>query len=72
MANILLRGLDDDVVARLKVSAAANGHSLQAEIREALTGASLRSLATTRRLSEKWLAEAARPAWPGQEGRSGR
>jgi plasmid stability protein len=64
MANILVRGLDDDVVARLKASAAANGHSLQAEIREALSGASLRSLATTRRLSAKWLAEATAPQIP--------
>jgi len=59
MANILVRGLDDEVVARLKASAAANGHSLQAEIREALAGASLRSLAATRRLSARWLAETA-------------
>ena len=67
MANILVRGLDAEVVARLKASAAANGHSLQAEIREALAGASLRSLATTRRLSAKWLADATRSAAPAGE-----
>jgi plasmid stability protein len=64
MANILIRGLDAEVVARLKASAAANGHSLQAEIREALTGASVRSLAATRRLSAKWIAETASAAPP--------
>jgi plasmid stability protein len=59
MANILIRGLDEDVVALLKVAATSRGHSLQAEIRETLIGASLRSLAETRRLSAKWLDELA-------------
>ena len=45
MANILIRGLDDEAVKRLKAEAAANGHSLQAEIREILTAASVRSMA---------------------------
>ena len=55
MANVLIRGLDDDVLSRLRTSAKLHSRSLQAEIREALTAASLRSLAETRRLSKKWL-----------------
>jgi plasmid stability protein len=55
MANILLRGLDESVVSRLKASAAAHGHSLQAEIRQSLTVSSLKTLAETRRLSVQWL-----------------
>ena len=59
MANILIRGLDDDVVARLKAEAAADGQSLQSKIHEVLTAASIRSMASTRKLSARWLAELA-------------
>jgi plasmid stability protein len=55
MANILIRDLDVEVVARLKAAAKAHGRSLQAEIHQILEGASLRSLAETRRLSAQWL-----------------
>jgi plasmid stability protein len=55
MANILIRDLDDEVLARLKATAKAQGRSLQAEIHEVLEGASKRSLAETRRLSAQWL-----------------
>ena len=55
MANILVRGVDDEALARLRASAKAHGHSLQAEIREALIAASLYRLAETRRLSKRWL-----------------
>jgi plasmid stability protein len=55
MANILIRDLDDEVLARLKTTARAHGRSLQAEIHEVLQAASIRSLATTRRLSAQWL-----------------
>lgn len=55
MANILIRNLDDEVLARLKATAKAQGRSLQAEIHEILEGASMRSLAETRRLSAQWL-----------------
>jgi plasmid stability protein len=55
MANILVRGLDDEVLARLKATAKAHGRSLQAEIHEVLQAASIRSLAETRRLSAQWL-----------------
>jgi len=59
VANILLRGLDDEVVTRLKAEAAAGGQSMQAHIREILTAASVRSMAATRKLSTRWLAELA-------------
>ncbi len=55
MANILIRDLNDEVLARLKAAAKAHGRSLQAEIHEVLKGASTRSLADTRRLSARWL-----------------
>jgi plasmid stability protein len=55
MANILVRNLDEDVVAQLKSAAKAHGRSLQAEIHEALRSASARRLAETRRLSIRWL-----------------
>jgi plasmid stability protein len=55
MANILIRDLDDEVLARLKATAKAHRRSLQAEIHEVLEAASIRSLAETRRLSAQWL-----------------
>ena len=55
MTNILIRDLDDEVLARLKVTAKAHGRSLQAEIHEVLEAASIRNLAETRRLSAQWL-----------------
>jgi plasmid stability protein len=55
MANILIRDLDAEVVARLKAAAKAHGRSLQAEIHQILEGASARNLAETRRLSAQWL-----------------
>jgi len=33
MADILIRGLDDDVVRKLKARAKSNGRSLQAEVK---------------------------------------
>jgi plasmid stability protein len=55
MTNILIRDLDDEVLARLKATAKAHGRSLQAEIHEVLEAASIRTLAETRRLSAQWL-----------------
>jgi plasmid stability protein len=55
MTNLLIRDLDDEVLARLKATAKAHGRSLQAEIHEVLESASIRSLADTRRLSAQWL-----------------
>ena len=55
MANILIRDLDDEILARLKETARAHGRSLQAEIHEVLEAASIRSFAETRRLSARWL-----------------
>jgi len=55
MPDILVRGLDDDVLNQLKAAARAHGRSLQAEIHDVLRTASARSLAETRRLSARWL-----------------
>jgi hypothetical protein len=55
MANVLVRDLDDDILKRLKAAAKAHGRSLQAEIHDVLRSASARSLADTRRLSNRWL-----------------
>jgi plasmid stability protein len=51
MANVLVRGLDDDVLKELKASAKAHGRSLQAEIHDVLARAATRNLAETRRVS---------------------
>jgi plasmid stability protein len=53
--DILIRGLDDEVLQQLKAAAKANGRSLQAEIHDVLRRANTRNLAETRRLSAKWL-----------------
>jgi plasmid stability protein len=55
MANVLVRGLDDEVLKQLKAAAKAHGRSLQAEIHDVLQRASTRNLADTRRLSATWL-----------------
>ena len=55
MRNVLVRGLDDEVLRHLKAAAKAHGRSLQAEIHEVLRNASVRRLAETRRLSAQWL-----------------
>lgn len=55
MANVLIRDLDERILARLKWAARAHGRSLQGEIHDALQRASTCSLAETRRLSREWL-----------------
>jgi plasmid stability protein len=57
MPNVLIRDLDENLLERLKKAAAENGRSLQAEMHAALERAALRSMAHTRRISEKWLRE---------------
>lgn len=61
MPDVLVRGLDADVLERLKAAAKANGRSLQAEIHDVLRRASTRNLAETRRLSARWLKRLRRP-----------
>lgn len=39
MAQVIVRNLDDDVVARLKAKARQRGHSLEQELREILSRA---------------------------------
>jgi antitoxin FitA len=53
MAQLLIRGLEDKVVARLKARARANGRSLEAELRALINQAALRAadLAETRGLA---------------------
>lgn len=55
MASLLIRNIDEDLLAELKAAAKAHGRSLQAEIREILQNAGRRHLAETRRMSERWL-----------------
>lgn len=55
MPDILIRGLSDEVIAKLKKRAADKGHSLQAEVREILDAAAeefRRQLAYEARLAE--------------------
>jgi plasmid stability protein len=55
MSNVLVRDLDDSVLKQLKAAAKAHGRSLQAEIHSVLERAGVRSLAETRRVSDRWL-----------------
>jgi len=55
MPDLLIRDLDERVLARLKKAAEANGRSLQAEIRDVLQQACARDLAPNRRISAMWL-----------------
>ena len=53
MANALVRNLDDAVYERLKARASRNNRSLEAELREILTGASTQvDIATARAEAE--------------------
>lgn len=62
MPDVLIRGLDDDVLRQLKAAAKAHGRSLQAEIHEVLGRANARTLAETGRLSAQWLKRLRGPA----------
>ncbi|HEY7292800.1 MAG TPA: hypothetical protein VH583_23380 [Vicinamibacterales bacterium] len=55
MPDILVRGLDAEVIAQLKAAAKMHGRSLQAEIHDILENAGAMSLAETRRISARWL-----------------
>lgn len=56
MAQILVRGLMDDVVERLKARAQSHGRSLEGEARTILESASGFSIAQAREVSAKWQA----------------
>ncbi len=60
MGSLLIRDLDEEIMSRLKLAAKAHGRSLQGENHDALERASMRSLAETRRLSQRWLQDVAR------------
>ena len=51
MGQIVVRELDDGVVAALERKARAHGHSLEAEVRELLTSAAHRDREAFRQLS---------------------
>ena len=55
MPDLLVRNLDEAVLAQLKAAATAHGRSLQAEIHAVLRQAGARRLAETRRLSAGWV-----------------
>lgn len=60
LPDILIRRLDDEVIAKLKVRAAKKGHSLQAEVREILDRAAerYRLEAKLAEATERWRREA--------------
>ena len=49
MANLTIRNLDDEVVAKLKAQAKAHHRSLEAELREILTGTARAPVSQNRR-----------------------
>lgn len=53
MADVLVRDVPDEVLARLKAQAAARGHSLQAELHELLLHASGDGLQSAIRLAAR-------------------
>jgi plasmid stability protein len=54
MADILVRGLDDDVVDRLKQRAALTGRSLQSETKLILERAAGRTLEESLAIAAQW------------------
>jgi plasmid stability protein len=54
MAQILVRGLDDEVVARLKDRAASHGRSLEGEARLILESATGLTAEQARRIVDGW------------------
>jgi plasmid stability protein len=54
MAQILVRGLDDQIVARLKDRAASHGRSLESEARSILESATGFTAEEARRLVGDW------------------
>lgn len=54
MADILVRGLEKDFVARLKEMAREHGRSLQGEVKAILTENAPYSMKQAREVSEKW------------------
>lgn len=54
MADILIRGLDDDVVKRLKRRAEQAGRSLQSETKLILKRAAGRSLSESLKAAARW------------------
>lgn len=59
MAQILVRGLDEGVVARLKDRATSHGRSLESEARSILESAAGFTADEARRVSREWQARLA-------------
>jgi plasmid stability protein len=53
MAQVLVRGLDQDTVERLRKRAKSHGRSLQAELKEILERASRVDMLTARQLADR-------------------
>jgi antitoxin FitA len=56
MAQMLVRGLPDDVVARLKARAESHGRSVESEVRTILEAAAGFSMDQAREVAAKWQA----------------
>jgi len=54
MAQILVRDLDEKLVARLKVRAKDHGRSLQGEVKAILEGSVKYSMEDARKMAEEW------------------
>jgi plasmid stability protein len=54
MSQILIRGLDEELVAKLKARAKRNGRSLEGEARTILESAAGASVAQSREILRKW------------------
>jgi plasmid stability protein len=55
MGSILVRGLDQKTIERLKERARLNGHSLQQEVKEILERAvGMLTMSEARQLAERW------------------
>jgi plasmid stability protein len=56
MGQVLVRNLDDDVIASLKTKAEIKGHSLEQELRDVITAAAPLTPDEKVALSRKWRA----------------
>jgi plasmid stability protein len=54
MSQILIRGLDEKMIAKLKARAKRNGRSLEGEARNILESAAGASVAQSREIFRKW------------------
>ena len=67
MGQLIVRGLDDEVIARLKMRAAANGRSTEAEHRAILETATRASAESRLEQARRFVAEAKNTGPTGAE-----